>query len=79
MIAAGMAPETCCLLVSNACRKNQQLQWTDLRSLRSITPAESPALLIVGEVARCRDESAASTLLQSHDGIVQAISHVAPE
>jgi uroporphyrin-III C-methyltransferase len=79
MIAAGMAPETCCLLVSNACRKNQQLQWTDLRSLRSITPPESPALLIVGEVARCRDESAASTLLQSHDEIVRAISHVAPE
>jgi uroporphyrin-III C-methyltransferase len=79
MIAAGMAPETCCLLVSNACRENQHLLWTDLRSLRSITPPESPALLIVGEVARCRDESVASTLLQSHDEIVQAINQVSPE
>jgi siroheme synthase len=72
MMAAGIAPETACLIVSNACRKNQELLWTDLSSLPSITPPEALALLIVGAVARCRDEWAAATVLQSYSETIQA-------
>jgi len=67
VIAAGVAAETPCLIVSNACRENQQLLWTDLGNLPSIVPPDAPALLIIGEVVRCRDTSvaAAALLLQS--------------
>lgn len=73
MRAAGMAAETPCLVVSSACRENQQLLWTELGKLRSITPPDSPALLIVGGVARCRDEFGVAAQLQLHSEIVQAI------
>lgn len=73
MREAGMAAGTPCLVVSNACRRNQQLLWADLGALPSIMPAEAPALLIVGDVARCRDESTASALLRSHSEVVQTI------
>jgi uroporphyrin-III C-methyltransferase len=73
MSAAGMSVETPCLVVSNACRDNQQLLWTDLGSLPSITPPEAPALLIVGEVATCRDAFTATAGLLSHSEKVHAL------
>ncbi len=73
MMAAGIAAETACLVVSNACRGNQELRWTDLGGLRSITPMETPALLIVGSVARCCDESVAAALVQCHQGSTHAV------
>jgi uroporphyrin-III C-methyltransferase len=63
MIAAGMSRETPCLIVSNACRSNQELLWTDLAELPSVVSPEAPAVLIVGSVARCRDEASIATLL----------------
>ena len=62
MIAAGMPRETPCLIVSNACRSNQELLWTDLAELRSVESPEAPAVVIVGSVARCRDEASLTTL-----------------
>jgi uroporphyrin-III C-methyltransferase len=65
VIEAGKSPQTPCLIVSNASRDNQDFLWTDLAALRNIGPPEAPALLIIGEVARCRDESFAIPLLQT--------------
>ena len=62
MIAAGVSREIPCLIVSNACRSNQELLWTDLAKLPSVAPPEAPAVLIVGSVARCRDEASIATL-----------------
>lgn len=56
VVAAGLAPQTPCLIVSNASRPEQELHWTDLAGLSFISPPESPALLIIGDVARCREE-----------------------
>lgn len=56
VVAAGLSPQTPCLIVSNASRAEQELLWTDLAGLRFVSPPESPALLIIGSVARCRDE-----------------------
>lgn len=77
IVTAGLPAKTPCLVVSNASRENQQLLWTDLHGLRSVTPPETPALLIVGEVARCRDESAAAAWLQSHNEVLQAVGQKA--
>lgn len=60
VVAAGLSPQTPCLIVSNASRAKQQMFWTDLAGLRSLSPPESPALLIVGSVARCREEMQAA-------------------
>jgi uroporphyrin-III C-methyltransferase len=55
IIAAGLSPQTPCLIVSNACRAEQELLWTNVAELRRLSPPESPALLIIGSVARCRE------------------------
>jgi siroheme synthase len=65
MIASGMASDTHCLVVSNACRENQELLWTDLRGLQSVSPPEPPTLLILGKVAQCYDESVALAVMSS--------------
>jgi uroporphyrin-III C-methyltransferase len=65
MTAAGMSPEMPCLIVSNACRPSQELLWTNLAGLRTMDTPEPPALLIVGSVARCREEDAVAALLES--------------
>jgi uroporphyrin-III C-methyltransferase len=51
-VAAGLSRWTPCLIVLNASRKNQEIYWTNLDGLRSTSQIESPALLIIGEVAR---------------------------
>ena len=65
LIAAGLSPQTPCVVVSSAFRVEQEMAWTDLAGLRLVSPPESPALLIVGAVARCREEipAAPSSLL----------------
>ena len=55
-MAAGLAAETPCLIVANASRLNQKIYWTDLASLTSLSSPASPALLIIGSVARRREE-----------------------
>jgi uroporphyrin-III C-methyltransferase len=74
VVAAGLSPQTPCLVVSNACRRNQELHWTDLAGLTSLSPPEAPALLIIGAVARCREEimAAASSLLAAHENSLEA-------
>lgn len=70
MVASGMSAETPCLVVSSASRSNQQLLWTDLAGLPSVATPEAPAVLIVGSVARCRDQARLAMLL---GGIPEAI------
>jgi len=53
--AAGLANDTPCLIVSNASRQNQEQHWTDLAGLTLVSQPETPALLIIGEVARHRE------------------------
>jgi uroporphyrin-III C-methyltransferase len=55
-IAAGLAPHTPCLIVSNATRPTQELHWTDVAGLQSVSQPTAPALLIIGTVARRRDD-----------------------
>jgi uroporphyrin-III C-methyltransferase len=75
VVAAGLSPQTPCLIVSNASRAEQELLWTDLAGLRFVSPPESPALLIIGSVARCRDEiraTAAAFLAEYTNGLEAA-------
>jgi siroheme synthase len=67
VMAAGLSSQTPCLIVSNACRPNQELHWTELAGLTAVSPPEAPALLIIGAVAKNRSEimAAASTLLNT--------------
>ena len=76
VIATGLSPHTPCLIVSNACRTNEELRWTDLAGLISLSPLEAPALLIIGTVTGCREEStgAASSLLAAHENSLEARS-----
>jgi uroporphyrin-III C-methyltransferase len=60
VVAAGLSPQTPCLIVSNACRAEQELLWTDVAGLRRISVPKSPSLLIIGEVARRREEMSAT-------------------
>lgn len=59
-IGAGLGPQTPCLIVSNVGRPNQELHWTNLAGLTLVSPPESPALLIIGLVAECREEMRAA-------------------
>lgn len=51
VIAAGMSPQTPCLIISNATRPNQELHWAGLAGLQVLSPPTAPALLIIGRVA----------------------------
>jgi uroporphyrin-III C-methyltransferase len=55
-IAAGLSPQTPCLIVSNATRPSQELQWTDVAGLQLMSQPTAPALLIIGTVARLRED-----------------------
>lgn len=56
---AGLHPATPCVVVSKIGRSDQEVTWSNLRSLAENEALPSPSILIIGEVAR-RDESAAS-------------------
>ena len=62
LIAAGLALDTPCLVVANASRPNQELLWTDVAALASVMVPQSPALIIIGSVARDRNEVLACTI-----------------
>jgi|GEM_PF-154655 len=57
LIAAGLTPDTPCLVVANASRPNQELLWTDIAALGSIIVLGSPALIIIGSVASSHNEA----------------------
>jgi uroporphyrin-III C-methyltransferase len=71
LIEAGQTPDTPCLIVSNASRQNQEFLWTDLGRLRSVEPPEAPALLIVGEVARSRDNNIATLMREAQQRVAE--------
>jgi uroporphyrin-III C-methyltransferase len=77
VVAAGLSPQTPCLIVSNACRTNQETHWTDVARLTSLSPPEAPALLIIGAVTRCREEitAAASSMLAARENSLEARSY----
>lgn len=50
--SAGVAPDTPCVVVSKIAQPDQQVTFTDLRSLASHAALPSPSVLIIGEVAR---------------------------
>ncbi len=50
--SAGVAPDTPCVVVSKIARPDQQVTFTDLRSLASHAALPSPSVLIIGEVGR---------------------------
>ena len=60
LIQAGLDPRTPCVIVSCAARESQQMRWTNLGGLRSLNGLAAPALLIVGQVARCDAETIAA-------------------
>jgi uroporphyrin-III C-methyltransferase len=57
---AGLDSRTPCAVISHAGRPDQQVQWSNLTSLKLVEALASPSLLIVGECARTlhRAESA---------------------
>ena len=65
LIAAGLRPDTPCLVVANASRQNQELLWTNVLGLQSLVVPESPALIIIGSVARVGDEALAFTTIRT--------------
>ena len=79
VIAAGLLPQTPCLIVSNATRPNQELYWTDVAGLQFISQPAAPALLIIGTVARRHDEmiSAASAFYAANKTDVETV-HLEP-
>jgi uroporphyrin-III C-methyltransferase len=63
--AAGLPPHTPCLIVSNASRPNQEMHWTNLAGLTSLSSPAAPALLIIGEVATHREETVPAEVLHA--------------
>jgi siroheme synthase len=52
LLQLGLTGTTPCALVSNACRKEQQVRFLSLFELQFTSRVAAPAVLIVGEVAR---------------------------
>ena len=67
LIAAGLALDTPCLVVANASRPNQELLWTDVAALDRSAVPQSPALIIIGSVARSRNEALACNTIHAVD------------
>jgi siroheme synthase len=73
LIAAGLALDTPCLVVANATRPNQELLWADVASLGSVVAPQSPALIIIGSVARDRDEALVRETLHTVEPSIEAV------
>ena len=73
LIAAGLALDTPCLVVANASRPNQELLWTDVAALASVMVSQSPALIIIGSVARDRNEVLACNTIHAIEPSIEAV------
>ena len=73
LIAAGLTLDTPCLVVANASRPNQQLAWTEIAALGSITVRQSPALIIIGSVARSHNEELASATIHNIEPSIEVV------
>jgi uroporphyrin-III C-methyltransferase len=78
-MAAGLPAETPCLVVSNATRAGQELHWSELLSLDRLTVTVSPSLLIIGDVARPREEFLSIVLAGTQpEGFLDSYQGLAP-
>ena len=57
LVESGLDPQTPCVAVSRAAQESQQMFWTNMAGLGTLTAIAAPALLIVGRVARPEVES----------------------
>lgn len=57
LLKNGLDPRTPCVVVSAASQKSQQMHWTDIAGLRSLSGVNAPALLVIGRVARSKAET----------------------
>jgi uroporphyrin-III C-methyltransferase len=73
LIAAGLALDTPCLVVANASRPNQELMWTDVAALALVTVPQSPSLIIIGSVARDRNEALACNTIHIIEPSLEAV------
>lgn len=73
LIAAGLSLDTPCVVVANASRPDQEMLWTEIAALGSIAVPPSPALIIIGQVARCRSEALMGSTWQGVLGNVTAL------
>lgn len=73
LVAAGLPLDTPCVVAANASRPNQELLWTELTALGSTSMPESPALIIIGPVARSYDASMASSIFQGVESRIEAV------
>jgi uroporphyrin-III C-methyltransferase len=73
LLAGGLAFDTPILVVANASRPNQELLWTEIAALGSIRVPESPALIIIGSVARSRSEALACSAIHAVEPAVEAV------
>ncbi len=62
LVQGGLDPQTPCAVVSCAARKSQQMRWTNIAGLRTLSGIAAPALLIVGRVARSDAETITADL-----------------
>jgi uroporphyrin-III C-methyltransferase len=80
-MAAGLSAETPCLLVANATRADQEMNWTELGNLDALMVTVSPSLLIIGDVARSREEflsvALAATRAEDFVGSYQGLAPLA--
>jgi uroporphyrin-III C-methyltransferase len=51
LVENGLAPETPCVVVSQATRAEQQVRWTNIAALGSEAQLAAPSILLVGRVA----------------------------
>ncbi len=63
----GLPAETPCLIVSEATNERQEIRWTSLAGLPSISKLPAPALLVVGRVASQELARPGSSVLREWD------------
>jgi hypothetical protein len=59
--------------VANASRPNQELLWTDVAALGSVIVPQLPALIIIGSVARDRNEALACNTIHTIEPSTEAV------
>ncbi|HEV2989284.1 MAG TPA: uroporphyrinogen-III C-methyltransferase [Candidatus Angelobacter sp.] len=75
LLELGLSGTTPCALVSNACRREQQVRFLSLFELQFTSRVAAPAVLIVGEVVRPGIFEQSTEIL---DKISESISNMAP-
>jgi len=74
LLDSGIVPETPCLVVSQASRREQSMRSTTVSRLAALPPLPAPALLLVGRVASQSSDSA-SVLSWVLDAAEESVPH----